>query len=189
MKKVALIGDSIRMGYQQTVIRCVGDLAEVYGPLENGGHSSNVLSHLNEWILSRNPSVVHINCGLHDLKKEFGCSAAAIPIEEYESNVRQVLQEILSETQATVIWATTTPVNQVWHHQNKAFDRFEADVVAYNEAALTIARELRVAVNDLFTIIMRAGRDLHLLRDGVHLTDKGYRLLGEAVARCVRLYL
>ena len=63
------------------------------------------------------------------------------------------------------------------------------DVVAYNEAALAIAREMDVKVDDLYTVIMEPGRDRLLLSDGVHFTDEGYHLLAKAVARCIGCYL
>ena len=39
MKAVILIGDSIRMGYQETVREQLGGRAGVWGPAENGGTS------------------------------------------------------------------------------------------------------------------------------------------------------
>ena len=71
MQQVLLIGDSIRMGYQETVARQLCDVAEVWGPEQNGGDSANVRAHLEEWALSRPAAVLHLNCGLHDLKRPF----------------------------------------------------------------------------------------------------------------------
>ena len=67
MKKLILIGDSIRMGYQAAVIRELIGLADVWAPEQNGGNSANILKHLDEWVLRQSPDIVHINCGLHDL--------------------------------------------------------------------------------------------------------------------------
>ena len=69
--KVILIGDSIRMGYQEVVWHELSDIADVWAPMENGGNSENVLNHMETWVLSRTPDIVHLNCGLHDIKKEF----------------------------------------------------------------------------------------------------------------------
>ena len=77
MKKVILIGDSIRMGYQPTVQQALLNQAHVWVPQENGGTSTNVLAHLDEWILSHRPDIVHLNCGLHDLKTEFAADTIA----------------------------------------------------------------------------------------------------------------
>ena len=181
-----LIGDSIRMGYQETVGRELAGAAEVWGPAENGGHSGNVLAHLQEWALSKPAAVIHVNCGLHDLKREFGAGRTAIPVDQYEANVRQILQVLLCQTQARVIWATTTPVNERWHHERKGFDRFEADVELYNRVARRVARELGVRVDDLFAVVMEAGRDRLLGPDGVHFTPEGYQRLGQAVAAAIR---
>lgn len=185
MKTVLLIGDSIRAGYQETVRKGLADWADVWGPEQNGGTTENVLSHLDEWALARRPDVVHINCGLHDLRKEFGRDTAAVALSRYADNVRSILTRVRAETEASVIWALTTPVNQEWHHKNKPFDRLEADVVAYNTVAASIARELEIVVNDLFAAVMSAGRDDLLLPDGVHFQPKGYALLGRRVADCI----
>lgn len=185
MKSVTLIGDSIRVGYQDAVRRRLAGRAEVWGPTENGGTSENVLAHLDEWALSRNASVVHINCGLHDLRKEFGQDESAIPLKQYVANIRTILSRIRAETNATVVWASTTPVNEAWHHRTKPFDRFESDVAAYNAAATQAAQELGLLVNDLFAVIQQAGRDTLLQPDGVHFTPTGYDLLGKRVAEFI----
>ena len=85
---VVLIGDSIRMGYQDTVRQELQDIAEVWMPDQNGGNSENMLNHMDEWILDRTPDVVHLNCGLHDIKKEFGGAESVIPVAAYEENLK-----------------------------------------------------------------------------------------------------
>ena len=189
MQKLILIGDSIRMGYQADVIRELSNLADVWAPTQNGGNSANILQHLNEWIISRLPDVLHINCGLHDLKKDFDTGEPAIPLNQYESNLRTLLERILTETDCTVIWAMTTPVNESWHHERKGFDRLEDDVAAYNGVALKVADDLNIPINDLFRVITDAGRDSHLTSDGVHFIPEGCALLGKAVAKFVEPYL
>ena len=79
MKTIVLIGDSIRMGYQEKVREQLADWAYVWVPEENGGTSENILAHLDKWVLSRRADVVHINCGLHDIKKEFDQDTASFP--------------------------------------------------------------------------------------------------------------
>ena len=189
MPEVILIGDSIRMGYQDAVQQELGGAATVWGPEENGGNSRNVLNHLDEWVLARKPDLVHVNCGLHDLKKEFDGSGPPVPLDEYEANVREILQRCKQGTEAVTVWATTTPVNEDWHHRTKGFDRFEADVDAYNRAGLAVARDRGVTVSDLHEAVMRSGRDELLSEDGAHFTDEGYAVLGRTVAGCVRFEL
>ena len=189
MQQLILIGDSIRMGYQADVIRELANLADVWAPTQNGGNSANILQHLDEWIISRPHDVVHINCGLHDLRKDFDTGDPAISINQYESNLRALLKRILAEANCTVIWAMTTPVNEIWHHERKGFDRLEADVAAYNAVACEVADNLDIPINDLFSVITDAGRDSYLTPDGVHFTPEGSALLGKAVAEFVKPYL
>jgi lysophospholipase L1-like esterase len=186
MMRMTLIGDSIRIYYQDVVRRELEGLATVQWPEDNAGTSRNVLQHLEEWVVSRQPDAVHINCGLHDLKREFGACENAVPLPEYRQNVEQILRTVVERTGARVIWATTTPVNEVRHHQTKEFDRFEADVALYNAAAIEACRNLGVPVDDLYRVVMDAGRDRMLGPDGVHFTAEGCRLLGVAVANCLR---
>ena len=186
MKTIVLIGDSIRVGYQENVREQLADWVDVWAPEENGGTSENVLAHLDEWALSRHADVVHINCGLHDIKKEFNQDILAVPPRAYAENVRSILTRLQAETEATVVWALTTPVNQDWHHRNKTFDRFETDVVTYNTAASEISRELGITVNDLYSVVVSAGADNILQKDGVHFKPDGYTLLGESVAECIK---
>jgi lysophospholipase L1-like esterase len=186
MKNIVLIGDSIRMGYQLTVHAELGGWADVWWPDQNGESSVNVLAHLDDWVISRQPDVLHVNCGLHDLKKEFGQDTAAVPLDAYRDNVRTIMTRAKTETDAIVIWALTTPVNHEWHHNNKTFDRFEEDVIAYNRVAAGVANELGIPVNDLYSVVSSAGRDSLLLPDGVHYKPEGYELLGKRVAACVK---
>jgi lysophospholipase L1-like esterase len=189
MKSVILIGDSIRMGYQPTVEQLLGEQAQLWAPTENGGTSANVLAHLDEWVLSRSPDILHLNCGLHDMKTEFGASTQGIPPNQYEANLRKIVGRIVEQGTTQLIWAATTPVNEAWHHARKAFDRFEADVLAYNAVALQVIAKYSVPVNDLYQVIMDAGRDRLLNPDGVHFSPAGYTLLGQAVADAIRTYL
>ena len=186
--RVVLIGDSIRMAYQDHVVGALINQAEVVGPAANGGHSRRVLAHLDEWAMSRRPDLVHVNCGLHDLKRAFG-EACEVPLREYGDNVRQVLTRLQNELACKVIWAATTPVDETQHHQNKGFDRFEADVDAYNKMATAVAGDLAVPVHDLFAVVEQRGRAQLLTSDGVHFTAEGSQFLGRAVADCAREHL
>ncbi len=183
MKRVILIGDSIRMGYQPVVRTELEGLAEVWGPDENGGTSDNVLAHLEEWAVSREADLVHVNCGLHDIKRLRDADDFLVPLDRYRSNVAEILRTLAERTSSRVIWATTTPVNERWHAERKGFDRHESDVADYNRAAVDVARELDVEVDDLWGVVTRSGRDGLLAEDGVHFTQAGYGLLGKEVAR------
>jgi lysophospholipase L1-like esterase len=194
MKHCMLIGDSIRIGYRETVRKELEGSVEILSPEGNCRDTVTVLTHLHSWVLRQPPELVHINCGLHDLKTIiYGGRENLVPVEPYRRNVFEILKTIREKTPAKVIWATTTPINEQKAHAAHAevadFDRFEADVAAYNQAAQEVCRKLGVPVNDLYSLVMEAGRDRLLLDDGVHFTPKGYELLGKAVAKAIRTQL
>jgi len=186
MPSVVLIGDSIRMSYQPFVTEILRGEADVWGPEENGGTSVNVLAHLGSWAIARDADVIHLNCGLHDLKRLEDPARTDVPLDAYRDNVRTILTTLGERTRSRIIWAATTPVNPQWHEQNKGFVRLEADVDAYNEAAAAVATELGLQIDDLCAAVEAAGCDSVLGPDGVHFKPEGYRLLAETVAEAVR---
>ena len=179
---VTLIGDSIRAGYQPFVQEELVGPADVWATQASGWTSEIVLSHIEEWVVSRGADVVHINAGLHDISRLAGEDATRVSLDRYRSNVETILRTIIDKAEVRLVWATTTPVNEKWHD----YGRLEADVVAYNEAAAEITERLEVEVNDLYRVVMEAGRDSLLTRDGRHFTEEGCRVLGKAVADSVR---
>ncbi|MGF1450204.1 MAG: SGNH/GDSL hydrolase family protein [Opitutales bacterium] len=184
--RVVLIGDSIRMGYESTVRTLLGPSYEVITCAENGRSSETVLARLDEWALAHAPQLVHLNCGLHDLRRDFGANENAIPPALYANNLRAIFEKLQAGTAIQIVWAQTTPVNEAWHHQTKDFDRREADVDAYNRCAQAIAAQKGIQINDLHRVIQDAGRDRLLRDDGVHFTPEGSELLGQAVAEAIQ---
>ncbi len=182
MPRVILIGDSIRMAYEPGVRDRLAARAEVWGPDENGGDSANVLANLDEWAIDRDADVLHLNCGLHDIKRPFGSDERRVPLEAYRANLRTIFRRLAEETSARLIWAATTPVDHERHHRRKDFDRFEEDVAAVNAASLALAAEYGLTINDLHGAVARAGPDRLLAEDGVHFTAEGVEVLAAAVA-------
>ena len=72
-KKVLLLGDSIRQGYQEYVKEHLKDVADVYYPNDNGRYCQMTLRYFHDWarILSDNWSfdfeIIHFNSGLWDI--------------------------------------------------------------------------------------------------------------------------
>ncbi|MFH1568696.1 MAG: GDSL-type esterase/lipase family protein [Gemmatimonadota bacterium] len=187
--QVILIGDSIRLGYQEAARAALAGRAEVWGPEQNGGDSANVRQHLEAWALSRPAAVVHLNCGLHDLKRPFGADANQVPLAAYEENLRDIFGRLAQACPGRVAWATTTPVDEDRHHRTKGFDRLAADLAAYNVVALRLAAEYRVPVDDLHGAVTAAGPGGLLAADGVHFLAPGYELLGRTVAAFLQRWL
>lgn len=185
-KSVILIGDSLRLHYEPLVAAELAGEALVWGPPENCGTSRNIRDRLEEWILGRDPNVIHLSCGLHDLRLDPGCVSSAVPPDEYGQNIEIILRTLLAKTTSEVVWGTLTPINETWHQAHRASRRFESDVIAYNEIGRRVAEGLNVRVNDLFGAVQEAGPDTLLKRDGVHFTDDGYRFLAWCVTSAIR---
>src|SRR5437773_1527533 len=68
LPKVVLVGDSIADGYAPLVAKRLEGKAVIVTPPSSGGDSGIVLQNLEAWLAREKPAVVHLNCGLHDLK-------------------------------------------------------------------------------------------------------------------------
>jgi lysophospholipase L1-like esterase len=189
MKRVVLIGDSIRKGYERTVKLALRREARVWAPEENCGPSYRIYENIEEWIVAEEPDIVHINCGLHDTRRDLNAKKPWVPIETYKTNLKKIFGKIRERAGAKIIWATTTPVNEEWHHKMKGFERLESRIVEYNDAAVKVAESFGASIDDLFKVVMDAGRDKILSPDGVHYSEKGFELLGKAVAESIRAQL
>lgn len=185
MKQILLVGDSISIGYRETVRQTLAGQAEVWFNEANSEDSRNLLRYQQSWFMNRPADLIHFNCGLHDLKRPFdaaGPEGNQVPLPEYRQNLEALLETLQSQHQAQLVFALTTPVNETWHQANKSFARFNSDVAAYNAAATEICRRLNVPINNLHETVTATGRDRILVEDGVHYTNEGYILLGQAVA-------
>ena len=186
--RILIIGDSISIGYTPFVAEMLAGHGRIGHNPGNGGDSRNVRANLDAWLAESPAEIVHVNCGLHDIKVAFDSDARQVPLAEYRDNLSWIADR-LSACDAAPIWAATTPVVEAWHHQRKAFDRFNADVDAYNAAAAEIMGGAGIAVNDLHAVIQAAGPEKLLSPDGVHFSEAGYRLLAEKVVECLRTVL
>lgn len=186
MARVLLLGDSIRLNLQKQVREILTGEAEVSGPAENCASSRDLLRGLEQWLGESAADVVHVNCGLHDIRHDPGNGGPQVPAEEYARNVAEIIETIVLRGNPTVIWSTTTPVNDERHNSRKDSRRFQQDVSRYNDVAMRIAVEAGARINDLHSMVIDAGADGLWAEDGVHFTESGYRLLAAGVASAVR---
>ena len=189
MMNVVLIGDSIRMGYEPIVREALSGVATVWGPEVNGGDSANVGAHLDEWVISRDPDVVHLNCGLHDLRRWREREGNQVPIDDYRGNLGAIIDRIRSQSSARLVWATITPLNEAGQRKGGEFYRTAEDHRVYNEASLEVVTGKGLPVDDLCSVVEAAGAETLLTPDGVHYVPEGYDILGKTVADCIRPYL
>lgn len=182
MKKVFLLGDSIRMGYEPYVREGLKGLAEVVAPQENGRFIKYTLWGVNLWMQELGtPDIVHWNNGLWDLHHEAPMVETLTPADEYLETARRIINE-LQRVSAHIIYATTTPVPY------DAPGRSNAEIDSYNAAAAKLMERLGVEVNDLNSLVKQdlAG---NISPDRLHLSEKGYRLCADQAVALIKRYL
>ena len=189
LPKVVLIGDSIRLGYAPEVAKLLAGKATIVSAKANGGDSANVLKNLTAWAIAEKPNIVHFNCGIHDTKKDKQSGKFQVPPEQYEKNLRSIVEQIRKETSARVIFATTTPIidDRAAAKRDKAtYELLDASIIEFNGIASRVMKELKVPVDDLRAVI-GAGEERGQLMsdDGVHFTAAGTKKLAAAVAEFI----
>lgn len=185
MHRALLLGDSIRLRYQKLVRTMLESEVIVTGPIENCASTRHTRLRLRHWLEEAKPDIVHVNCGLHDLRHDTAAPGPQVPLDQYEVNVGEILKELVRYG-TPAIWATTTPVDEARHTAMKASRRYEAEVQRYNSAAMRRATSAQAQVNDLHTMLLDAGAERLLEADGVHLTEEGSAAVAAAVASSLR---
>lgn len=190
LPKVVLVGDSIRIGYEPLVAKQLEGKAAIVSPGKANGDSGWLLKNLDDFIVAHKPDLIHLNVGLHDLRHDRKKKTYQIDLETYEKNLDAILTRLKKETKATIVFASTTPIDDAKHaKRGGGFDRFEKDVLRYNEAALRLCRKHGVVVHDLHFLVHQVGPDKLLDKDGTHYTKDGKERLAEAVTDCVVRHL
>ncbi len=196
LPKVVLIGDSIRLSYAPTVIEELKDQAVVVSPKPNGGDSSKVLKNLEAWVIREQPDLVHFNCGIHDTKKFLATGDFQISPQQYEANLREIVKRIRTKTNATVVFATSTPIiddRALKARQGRDYELLNSSILKYNAIAKKTMKDIKVPVNDLHSLVANPGPpetlETLLGSDGVHLTPRAQKLLGKQVAQVIRGHL
>ncbi len=185
---VILLGDSIRINYQQTVKAELQGNATVWSPKENCAHTFFTLESLEKWIQGREASVVHINVGLHDLFLDSKTKQPRHSLETYSTNLRAIFTKLKKLTDAKIIFALTTPVVEERQAASKTYGRVvrrNPHIVEYNLRATEIANGCGVGIDDLHSVAIEAGTETVIREDGVHLSEKGIAVIGEQVVQCV----
>ena len=178
MKKIILLGDSIRLSYQRRVTELLGPDYTVWGPDDNGRFASYTLRMLYDYREQlKGADVIHFNCGLWDMCDLFG-DGPFTPIEVYAEQMERIAKILKTYAPVVVFAATTPPPPKMWGHD---LDR----VRAYNAAAMAALEPLGVLFNDLFTPVAE-DIDRMISEDFLHASPLGVEVLANRVADCVK---
>ena len=188
MKNVILLGDSIRLYYQDRVKELLGNNFEVFYPVENCKFSGFTLNSLRFWLPTfPKPDIIHFNNGLWDVGINYDEDGNFTPLEDYLNNLRKIVRE-LKKTGAKLIFSTTTPTRKEKEKRSLINNSIHkvSDIRRYNEAAILLMKELNVEINDLFSVV--DGHIEEFIRDDdlIHPTDKGIEALAKAVVKAIK---
>ena len=181
MKKVVLMGDSIRMGYDKYVKEALEGVAEVYYPSENCRFAENILRFAHVWKEDGkwpdDVDLVHWNVGLWDVAELFG-DPPLTTLDYYIVAIARINNRIrMLYPKAKIIFATSTPVIETGAFE---FCRHNKNIEEYNKAAIEVLTPLGTSINDLYSLAKEFPKEYH--SDAVHYsTEKGTEMLGGKV--------
>ena len=180
MKKVVLLGDSIRMmGYGSHVAGCLGEGYTVWQPEDNCRWAQYTLRMLFEYKNElKDADVIHFNVGHWDLCRLYSDGESFTPLDIYKRDVER-LGKLILEFTPNVIFSFTTPVRpENPYNSNK-------DVEAFNRTAASVLEPMGIKINDLYTPL---AKDIYgyILEDNIHLNDKASKLCASLVADAIK---
>ena len=179
MKKVVLLGDSIRlMGYGARTAELLGPDYTVWQPEDNCRFASYTLRMLFDYQEQlKGADIIHFNCGLWDVCDLFG-DGAFTPLEDYVRTMARIAA-ILKTYAPTVIFATTTtPDPEMPGHDIN-------HLKTYNAAVCAALEPMGIRINDLFTPVA-SDVDGMICEDHIHLSAHGIEVCAKQVADCIR---
>ena len=195
MKKVLLLGDSLRINYQEKVRELLADVCEVVWPDDNCRYTLYTLWNLRDWHDNyydwNDLALVHWNNGIWDHHRTADDLIPVSTPEQYLYYNRRLYQQLARYTD-NLIWATTTPAGKGYEQRLDWFtaptlEEWNDEIALYNELVSTYLAHQGVAIDDLFGAVMQHPE--YLREDGFHLSPAGVEGMGKQVADCIRAHL
>ena len=182
--RVVLVGDSIRMNATPFVREHLPADWVLHSPPVNGESSHKLRAEIADWAPPGSADLVHINCGLHDIRHDPGRDGPVTTPEDYAANLDAIFG-YLAGTGACVIWATSTPIDEATHNVVKCSRRYVADLLRYNAISIAVAKRHGIRLHDLHAALMAAPWADLLSADGVHFKAEGNAWVGRLMAEAL----
>ena len=183
MKKILLIGDSIRLGYDKYVKDALDGVAEVYYPNDSARFSQYTLRYLTDWKTENgweaDIDLVHWNTGLWDVLEMFGESPISNPVQ-YGETIGKIQRQIkILFPNAVQVFATNTSVIEEKYGPTRK--RRNSVIEQYNKIAIEALSGTGCHINDLYTLTKFAPVEIRN-GDPTHFyTSEGTKLIGNRV--------
>lgn len=183
MKKIVLLGDSIRLiGYGRKVeemLKAAG--YDVWQPDDNCRFSAYTLRMFfdkHEEIAGAD--IIHFNCGAWDVCELYG-DGPFTSLDAYVSNIvriARVAQSCLKPGGKLIFATTTLPKPASPYYKEEV-------IVKYNEAAVKALKDEGVIIiNDLFSLTKNENNKM-ICEDDIHLSEYGIETAAEQTYRCI----
>ena len=183
MKKIVLLGDSIRLGYEKFIKDSLEGVAEVSSPENNCKFTLNLLRYLHGYVgpdgLPSDADLVHWNAGLWDVINMVGDDLPLTPPDAYAELIKRINKRIRwCFPKAKIVFATSTAV--VEEGYTGTVRRFNKDIENYNKIALDALNGTDTVINDLYSITKDIPSECR--SDMTHFnTEQGVKTLGGKV--------
>ena len=183
MKKIILIGDSIRLGYDKYVKDALEGVAEVYYPGDSARFSQYTLRYLSDWKhdngWGEDIDLVHWNTGLWDVLEMYGEAPISNP-QQYGETIGKIQRQIkILFPRAVQIFATSTSVIEEKYGATRK--RHNSTIEQYNRIAVETLSDTGCLINDLYTLTKNAPVEIRG-GDPTHFyTPEGTKLIGDRV--------
>ena len=183
MKKIILIGDSIRLGYDKYVKDALSSVAEVYYPDDSARFSEYTLRYLSDWKhdngWGEDIDLVHWNTGLWDVLEMYREAPISNP-QQYGETIAKIYRQIkLLFPKAKQIFATSTSVIEERYDWTRK--RHNSTIEQYNKIAVDVLSKTDCVINDLYTLTKNAPLEIRA-GDPTHFyTPEGTKLIGDRV--------
>lgn len=189
--RILIIGDSISLGYTPFVKEYLSEQAMVTHNPGNAQHTGTGLAKIEEWLGDETWDIIQFNWGLWDLcyrhpdsevqgSRDKVNGTITYTVDKYAANLDSLVSVLREETDAKLIFVTTTYVPE-----NEA-GRFADDAIAYNDAARAIMEKHSVTINDIYDASISIHHEFGKGSDDVHYVREGYEKLGVLVADVLR---
>lgn len=191
MKKVVLLGDSIKSWYTLPVAELLKDKCEVlYIPKDNGRFTYYSVRQLMEiiWEHGEQIDLVHFNCGYWDMTIMPILNEPMLTVDEYLNGLKKIIK-LSRAAGAKLIFATTTPLPASGTAEDNtgtgsSFVFEQERVKVYNDAAIKLMEEENIPINDLYAVCKQHER-YYKCEDNLHHTPEGNMVLAQHVANAI----
>ena len=187
---IFLIGDSIRLGYEPMLREAFGDEVNIFSPTDTNCRSSQYVATslglwANQFDFPKKVDVIQFNCGHWDAAHWLFYPEPVTSLAEYEKNIRMIIYIIKKVyPEAKIVFATTTPMNPEDPVGVSMNPRSTEEISRYNAAAIKVAKEEGVYINDLNNFCKNWGAECYA--DYCHYTKEAYKLIAEEVKRFIK---